>query len=77
METETPTPTPTPTETATATATFTPTNDYYIEATVEVTGQHARIAREMSIGDYWIIMILLAILISMWLMYIVTKVERR
>lgn len=76
METETPTPTLTPSVTPTATATFTPTYDYYIEATVEVTGQHVRIAREMSIADYWIIVLLVAILVSMWLMYITNKVER-
>jgi len=79
METETPTPTttPTPDPTETATATFTATNDYYIESTLEVSGESARVAREMSMGDYWVIMVLTAILASMWLMYIANRIREK
>jgi hypothetical protein len=62
------TPTATPTETPTPTATFTPTPDYYIEL-VTPGGEPARVSREMSIADYWIVMLLIAILISMWVIH--------
>lgn len=75
-ETATPTTTPTPTVTPTETATATPTPNLYIESTMEVSGEYARIAREMSMGDYWQIMLMTALLVSIWLMYIVWRIEK-
>ncbi len=68
MET-TETPTPVPSETPTPTATYTPTANYYVEMTAEPSGVPVRVAREVSVADYWMILLLTAILLSMWLMY--------
>lgn len=73
---ETETPTPTPTETPTPTATFTPTPSFYIEVTLEP-GIHARIARETSVADYGVILVLVAILISMWVMFLAYRLGGR
>jgi hypothetical protein len=77
METETPTPTftPEPTLTLTPSATPTATPNFYIEMTMEVEGDYARVSRDVSIADYWIILLLIAILLSMWVMYIATRLK--
>ncbi len=69
-ETFTPTPTETPTLTPTATATATP--QYFVEVTTEA-GEPARIMREVYPADLLIIVLLFAILVSMWLMYITIR----
>jgi hypothetical protein len=76
MDTETPTPTPTetPTITPTATETPTPTLEIYIEVTTEA-GLGARIAREVSVGDIWISVLLFAIFVSLWVMYLLTRLR--
>lgn len=76
MITDTPTPTETltPSATPTATSTPTPTPDYYIEVTTRA-GNDARIVRETSVADQWVILLLLAILVSMWLMYIANRLK--
>lgn len=71
METETPTPTPTITLTPSETPTATP--NVYVEMTVEPSGEYARVGREMSIADYWIILLLVAILVSLWSMYMIER----
>lgn len=71
--TETVEPTITPTPTATPTA----TPNYYVEVTVEPSGAPARVGREMSVADYWIILLLFAILFSMWLMYVAYRLKER
>lgn len=76
IETATPTPTETPTLTPTPTETFTPTPDYFIEM-VTPAGEPARISREISIADYWIIMLLIAILISMWIMHFSNRLGQK
>ena len=65
MITDTPTPTATPTETPTAT----PTPNFYIEVTTPA-GEPARIERAVSGGDLVIIVLLFALLISIWGMYL-------
>lgn len=67
METETPLPslTPTPSETPTPTATYTPTLAFYAE-TVLSEGQGARFERTVTTGDYTIVILLAAILFTMW-----------
>lgn len=67
--------TPVPTETATPTATYTPTPNYYVELTAEPSGVPVRIAREVSVADYWIILLLFAILVSLWLMYFANRMK--
>lgn len=64
METETPTPTATPTETPTPT----PTLNYYVELETPG-GEAARVSREINVADLTMILLLLAILVSVWLMY--------
>jgi len=67
--------TPEPTITLTPSPTPTATPNYYVEVTAEPSGVPARIGREMSIGDYWIILLLFAILLSMWLMYVANRLK--
>jgi hypothetical protein len=75
IETETPTPTETlePTLTLTPTNTPTPTPNFYWEMTAEPSGLPARVAREMSPADYTQILLLVAILVSLWIFYIVGR----
>lgn len=77
METETPTPTATlePTLTLTPTNTPTPTPNFYVEMTAEPSGLPARVGREMSIADYSVILLLVAILVSLWAMYIIDRLR--
>lgn len=70
METET----PTPTVTFTPTPTLTPTPDFYVTLTTP-DGNPARIAREMSVADMWLILLLTAILLSMWLMWLINRAK--
>lgn len=67
-------PTATPTATVTPTPTFTPvpTLNYYVEM-VTPDGEPARLAREISMGEYLTILLLLAILVSMWSMFLSNK----
>lgn len=77
IETETPTPTPTwtPTLTLTPTNTPTPTPNIYFEMTAEPSGLPARVAREMSPSDYTQILLLFAILVSLWIFFIVHRLK--
>lgn len=77
MITETPAPTDTPIPTATFTPspTFTPTLNFYIEVTTPA-GEAARIERTVTIADYTQIVLLFAILISLWVMFIVQRFRR-
>lgn len=79
METETPTPTATlePTITPTPTETATPTPDYWVEMTAEPSGAPARIGREATIVDYSVLLVLVAILVSMWAMYFADRLRRK
>lgn len=63
METETAT--PTPTETLTPTPTYTPTLVYYTETALSE-GNGARFAREVTAGDFTIVILLAAILFTLW-----------
>jgi hypothetical protein len=67
METETPIPslTPTPSETPTPTATLTPTLAYYAETTLSE-GQGARFERTVTAGDFTIVVLLAALLFTLW-----------
>jgi hypothetical protein len=67
METETPLPslTPTPSETPTPTATFTPTLVYVVETTFSE-GQGARFERVVTAGDFTIVILLAALLFTLW-----------
>lgn len=67
------TPTPPPTETLTPTATYTPTPNYYWEGTAEPSGVPVRVVREISASDYTIALLLFAILVSLWVMWLVTR----
>jgi hypothetical protein len=77
METETLTPTPTytPTDTPTPTPTFTPTPNFYVEM-VTAEGNPARLVREASVADMAIILLLVALLVSIWVMYIQNRLRR-
>lgn len=68
METETPTPTITPTPTATAT----PTPNYYVEMLTPA-GEPARMVREVRPGEQMTNTLLFALLVSIWLQYIVKR----
>lgn len=78
--TETPTlePTAEPTATLTLTPTVTPTAtpNYYVEMTTPG-GEPARLVREITIGDYWIILLLFAVLVSMWSMWLIGRKAKR
>lgn len=63
METETAT--PTPTETLTPTPTYTPTLAYYTETALS-DGQGARFDRTVTAGDFTIVLLLAAILFTLW-----------
>jgi hypothetical protein len=78
IETETPTPTatPTPTLTLTPTVTPTPTPNIYWEGTAEPDGLPVRVAREMSPGEYSSVLLQWAILISIWIFFIVWRFGR-
>lgn len=71
METETPTLTITLTPSSTPTA----TPNFYVEVTTPA-GEPARIVREASSADLWLIVLLVAILFSIWGMYIVERLRR-
>lgn len=43
--------------------------------TEEATGLPARVGREMSIADYTVILLLVAILVSLWAMYIMNRLR--
>ena len=47
---------------------------YYVEMTTP-DGSAARFDREMSVADYWIILLLIAILISIWVQYIPARLK--
>lgn len=74
-ETATPTETSTPTATYTPSATPTATPNYYIEVTTPA-GEPARIARQVSVADTVMLVLLFGILISLWLMYLVRRLRR-
>lgn len=59
--TDTPTPTPTPTPTATA--------NYYLEMLTPA-GEGARVDRTLRLDEFTIILLLFAVLVSIWLMYL-------
>jgi hypothetical protein len=61
--------TPVPTETPTPTPTYTPTPNFFIEM-VTPGGEAARLERTVTVADYAVILLLLAILISLWSMYV-------
>ena len=67
METETPIPslTPVPSETPTPTPTFTPTLEFYSE-TAFSDGNGARFERTVTAGDFTVVVLLAAILFTMW-----------
>ncbi len=67
--------TPTPTLTLTPSATPTATPDYYVEVTTEA-GYPGRVSRDVSVADLWIIVLLIAVLVSMWLMFIVLRLGK-
>lgn len=73
-ETFTPTATNTPTETPTPTATYTPTFVYWVELTTPA-GDPARLVREVSTGDYLVILLLFAILLSLWVFWIADRLK--
>jgi len=66
METETPTPTITPTPTATL--------NYYVELTTPG-GEDARMVREAYVDELMTVALLIALIISIWLMYVVNRLE--
>jgi hypothetical protein len=66
--------TPEPTATFTPSPTPEPTPNYYVELTTPA-GEPARIARELSVADYVIVLILLAILVSMWAQFILRRLK--
>lgn len=70
MVTEEPTSTATPIPTPTPTA----TPDFYILVQTPA-GADARISREASVVDLWVLLLLFAILVSMWLMYILNRLK--
>lgn len=75
--TETPTETLEPTITPTPTETFTPTPNVWVEMTAEPSGLSARIGREATIVDYSILLVLIAILVSIWAMYFAQRLRRK
>jgi hypothetical protein len=75
-DTPTPTPTETPSGTPEATSEATPTVDYSIIVTAD-DGLPARVVREASTADIYIVLLLIAILASMWLMWIVNRLTER
>lgn len=66
METETPTPTITPTPTATP--------DYYVTMTTPG-GEPARMVREVYPDELMTVALLVALLISIWLQYIINRLK--
>jgi hypothetical protein len=64
--TDTPTPSPTPTATP----------DYYVEMTTPQ-GDAARLSREVSIADLWMVGLLSAILFSQWLMHFADRFKEK
>ena len=56
------------------TMTPTPTLDYYVEMTTPG-GAPAHVEVGTSVADYWIILLLFAILFSIWLMYILNRLK--
>lgn len=66
--------TDTPTPTPTATPTPAPTPNYYVELTTPY-GQGARIVREVTVSEFTIILLLLALLISIWVMYLSRRLK--
>jgi hypothetical protein len=68
--------TPTPTITLTPTATYTPTPQFFIEVTTPA-GEAARIERAATGGDIVIILLLFALLASLWAMYLFDRFGKR
>lgn len=68
--------TPEPTLTLTPADTATPTPDVYVMMTTPG-GNDARMVREISSGDYLIILLLFAILVSIWVMYALNRLRGR
>jgi len=64
------------TEEATTEATEAPTVDYWIEVTTPA-GEPARIAREASIVDLMVVVLLLSIVLSMWAMYSMERLRSK
>jgi len=77
FDTETPTPTPTltPTITPTPTLTPTPTPQYFYEATTEADSLPVRFERTVTMGDYAVILLLVAVLLSMWVMFLLIRLR--
>lgn len=78
MITDTPSPSPSPTFTLTLTPSATPTAtpDYYLVMTTPE-GAPARIAREGTIFDVVIVLMLFAIFLSMWAMWFNLRMRER
>lgn len=70
----TPTPTFTPTPTVTPTPSATP--EYYVLMWTPA-GEGARIVLEMNMGDYWIILLLTAIVLSLWAIRFMDRLGKR
>lgn len=66
--------TPEPTPEVTATMTPVPTLNYYVEMTTP-DGEPARMVREVSTGDYLVILLLFALLVSIWLMWFLDRLK--
>ncbi|MCK6581291.1 MAG: hypothetical protein L6Q98_24640 [Anaerolineae bacterium] len=68
--------TPTPTATFTPSSTPTATPDFYTVSPLE-DGSGAALSHTVSLGEYAAILLLLALLVSIWMMYLEMRLRRK